>query len=238
MEITQLTFRLFLMSLFKQALRRSIHGAFIKEEGKRKYIQTLFVRINIACITDNDKKYLAKYIVKLSNMFSIHLINFDGCKVCDVFIKELVNQMQQRKANITSLCISDNIIGNEGALALADMLYTNTTLQYLDLSKNNIRDEGMFALASAILINKTLTNFILGDVITSFTNDNGNISFTHHNLLSYDILEAFSLVLEFNKTLVEFTIPTNCNIFRSLALNMVIKNKKLANSICLASCAD
>jgi len=67
---------------------------------------------------------------------------------------------------ITTLDLSYNDIGHEGAKALAEALKNNTTITTLDLVGNPIGDEGPKALAEALETNMTITKL---DITTVFT---------------------------------------------------------------------
>jgi hypothetical protein len=54
-----------------------------------------------------------------------------------------------------------NEIGDEGAVSLASLLVTNTTLTALDVSGNAVREEGTEALAAALSCNRVLTDLNL-----------------------------------------------------------------------------
>ena len=54
-----------------------------------------------------------------------------------------------------------NKITDKGAVALADALHHNSTLQLLDLDRNSIGDEGAVALAEALCKNQSLQRFDL-----------------------------------------------------------------------------
>ena len=54
-----------------------------------------------------------------------------------------------------------NRVGTAGALALAEALQVNKSLQRLDLCYNGIRDEGACALARALGTNRSLRKLIL-----------------------------------------------------------------------------
>ena len=56
-------------------------------------------------------------------------------------------------------------IGNDGAIALAQSLHQNSTLQILNLSNNSIGDEGAVALAQALPKNHSLRYFSLSDIV-------------------------------------------------------------------------
>ena len=46
--------------------------------------------------------------------------------------------------------MEQNNIGDEGAIAIADALKTNSTLQEISLRKNDIGDEGAIAIAEVL----------------------------------------------------------------------------------------
>jgi hypothetical protein len=55
-----------------------------------------------------------------------------------------------------SLWGGDNGIGDDGALAIAEMLKLNSTLQVIGLEGNRIEDDGALAIAEALEFNSTL----------------------------------------------------------------------------------
>ena len=57
---------------------------------------------------------------------------------------------------MTTLNLSMNNIGDGGALAIAEMLKSNTTLESLDLSGNVIDYDGITAIAEALAENTAL----------------------------------------------------------------------------------
>ena len=63
--------------------------------------------------------------------------------------------------NITHLNLGGNNIGDEGAIALADELKTNTSIKELELYVNDIGPAGATAIAKALEENKSLTTLNL-----------------------------------------------------------------------------
>lgn len=59
-------------------------------------------------------------------------------------------------ASISTLNISANNIGDQGAAALAEMLKSNTTLERLDISSNVIDYDGITAISAALVDNTSL----------------------------------------------------------------------------------
>ena len=64
-------------------------------------------------------------------------------------------------AHLARLDLSENVISTSGAIALADALLSNRTLERLDLSSNKIECSGAAALAKAFRSNRTLTHLDL-----------------------------------------------------------------------------
>ena len=65
--------------------------------------------------------------------------------------------------SLTSLDLSENSIGDEGASSLSEALRVNTSLTSLDLSENSIGDEGASSLSEALRVNTSLTSLDLSD---------------------------------------------------------------------------
>ena len=77
------------------------------------------------------------------------------------YLSELLKKIRSNDPTLTTLDLSYNNIGDEGAKVIADALKGNKTLTTLDLSHNNIEVEGTKALAEALKDNKTLTTLNL-----------------------------------------------------------------------------
>ncbi len=71
---------------------------------------------------------------------------------------------------VTNLGLSDNNIGPEGAITIAEALKVNAVLTELRLFHNNIGDNGAKAIAEALKVNAVLTVLYLGENIIG---DNG-----------------------------------------------------------------
>ena len=57
--------------------------------------------------------------------------------------------------------LPDSILGDTGAIALAEILKQNTTLRFINLSYNKIGEEGIVALVEAIKQNATIELVVL-----------------------------------------------------------------------------
>ena len=68
----------------------------------------------------------------------------------------------KRNKTLSALRLSYSDIGNTGATALAEVLWTNTTLDGLDLRINpSIGDSSVMSLCEALKVNKTLSSLNL-----------------------------------------------------------------------------
>ncbi|KAG0059741.1 hypothetical protein BGZ89_000158 [Linnemannia elongata] len=74
------------------------------------------------------------------------------------------------KSTLTTLDLSENEIGDNGAVALAEALKTNSTLTALYLGSNSIGDNGAVALSEALKTNSTLTTL---NLFNNSIGDNG-----------------------------------------------------------------
>ena len=59
---------------------------------------------------------------------------------------------------VTDLNLSDNALGTEGTIAVADMLKENCYITHLDLSDNNLTSAGAYALAEMLTTNSTISH--------------------------------------------------------------------------------
>ncbi|KAH9254833.1 hypothetical protein BASA81_007083 [Batrachochytrium salamandrivorans] len=79
------------------------------------------------------------------------------------FMIPLTTALQNKTTQLRVLDVSENLLGCDSALLLADMLCTNTSLEELDLSGNEIEDDGAVALANALRVNPWLKLLDLSD---------------------------------------------------------------------------
>ncbi|KAJ8603909.1 hypothetical protein CTAYLR_009709 [Chrysophaeum taylorii] len=81
-------------------------------------------------------------------------VTIDGSYVGDAGGLEFAAAL--RTTSVTSLSLTANDIGNEGAVAIAAALETNTLLRVLDLSDNNLRARAAASFARMLSVNSTL----------------------------------------------------------------------------------
>eukprot|EP00592_Proboscia_alata_P024229 CAMPEP_0194438114 /NCGR_PEP_ID=MMETSP0176-20130528/103337_1 /TAXON_ID=216777 /ORGANISM="Proboscia alata, Strain PI-D3" /LENGTH=76 /DNA_ID=CAMNT_0039260003 /DNA_START=233 /DNA_END=460 /DNA_ORIENTATION=- len=68
---------------------------------------------------------------------------------------EKVERFRQNDHTLTTLDLSDNEIGDDGATDIAKALRANTTLTMLNLDRNEIGVDGATAIAEALQTNTT-----------------------------------------------------------------------------------
>jgi len=97
--------------------------------------------------------------MKVYITFCYFYLNLNKMSQADLFKR--VGELLQAKEK--SLDLSNNSIGNEGAIDLAEMLKVNKSLTRLDLSNNSIGDDGAIALAKMLKVNTSLEWLILSN---------------------------------------------------------------------------
>ncbi|KAL0235758.1 hypothetical protein GEMRC1_002340 [Eukaryota sp. GEM-RC1] len=126
---------------------------------------------------------------------------------------------------ITSLFLDCNRIGAEGAIALAETLKTNITLEKLYLHDNSMGGEGVIALANALKTNSTVTEIILSNNVIY---DEGAFAFAEllkinstltildlsGNPLGPEGATTLAEVMEVNSSITEIDVTVNCVDFR------------------------
>ena len=70
-------------------------------------------------------------------------------------------------AGLLCLGLADNLVGDKGAGALADLIRQTDTLQKLVLSQNEVGDEGASKLVAALSQNQSLKGLYLARVSTT-----------------------------------------------------------------------
>ena len=99
------------------------------------------------------------YIVGLNNVleeldlghnYAVEILDVSQRAITDEGAKMIASALHNN-TGLKKLVLWSNLIGDQGALALADALKHNvTTLEYLDLSNNLIGDVGALALGEAL----------------------------------------------------------------------------------------
>ncbi|KAG0196550.1 hypothetical protein BGX28_009996, partial [Mortierella sp. GBA30] len=165
-------------------------------------------------------------LVKLSGLQSKRLSHFPKISfevlwgICEE--KEVRRLAETLKTNstLTTLDLSSNSIGENGAIALSEALKTNSTLTTLHLKRNSIGDNGAVALSEALNTNSTVTTLNLsynsigdnGAVALSETlktNSTLTILDLRNNSIRDDGVVALSEALKTNSTLTTLDLRKN-----------------------------
>ena len=96
----------------------------------------------------------AKALAKLMRNMSLQEVTMCYCRIDSVGARHLAKALCEN-TTVRNLDLSGNHIG-QGAVALAEMLHTNTSLQRLRLHKTRLSEEGIHKLLKAITVNSTL----------------------------------------------------------------------------------
>ena len=106
---------------------------------------------------DNGARLFAQNLGKTDAMLSLNLeCNKIGVAGAEALASYLIAQSRGGKSTLEVLCLSHNMITDEGAIALADAIHENQSLQCLTLKSNSIAQAGLTALGDAIGKNNTL----------------------------------------------------------------------------------
>ena len=151
--------------------------------------------------------------------------------------------------SLTSLDLSRNSIGDEGASSLSEALRVNTSLTSLDLSGNSIGDEGASSLSETLRVNTSLTSLDLSrtcisDGASSLSEAlRVNTSLTSLDLSLNSIADegasSLSEALRVNTSLTSLNLQNNCisnegshSLFEALIVNTSLTSLDLSlNSI-------
>ena len=173
------------------------------------------IELNNTNMTSNEFNQLVKGL-NLNN--TLTEVNIEENNITEI---ETIEQTLNNPTNIISIFnISRNSIGDTGAIKIAEILETNTTLKTLKLGGNKISVSGVKAIASALFINSTLSTLELND------NKLGNDGFK-------ELVEALKL----NINLTEINLEsTGCDdkdtelIITMIKSNITLQTLKLGNN--------
>lgn len=110
----------------------------------------------------------------------------------DAGARQVAAALRNGDCEVIKLDVAYNSITDHGAIAIADALWSNTTLTRLNLMCNKITNRGARALAKALMHNKTLTHLSLGG-----------------NCISDEGAKAIAEALRSNTTLVSLNLAAN-----------------------------
>lgn len=160
-----------------------------------------------------DSTSLSKIVDMIPTLPPIRILKLDLNNIQGV---APIAQMLVKPCSLTSLDLSHNRLGNEGATQLSEALKTNTSLRDLNLGLNGIEREGMQVLAAIMGVNSSLKTFSLGGrnsrSITDY-DDQAKKSMGHEpNLFDEQIAITFAQRLNQNLSLTSLELPGSCNL--------------------------
>ncbi|KAL0238004.1 hypothetical protein GEMRC1_012478 [Eukaryota sp. GEM-RC1] len=127
-------------------------------------------------------------------------------------ISMLLIELLKENSTVTSIDLSWNYIGDEGARALANVMKVNTTVTSINLSRNSISAKGIKVLAEALKVNSAVTSINLGN---NSIGDEGAVSLAE--------------MLKVNSTLVR--IDLRINAIRDEGASALAEALKINNTV-------
>ena len=102
-------------------------------------------------ILDSGARLFGQNLGKTDLMLSLNLeCNKIGVAGAEALASYLIAQSRAGRNTLEVLCLSHNIVGDEGAVALADAIVENKSLRCLTLKSNSIAKAGLTALGNSI----------------------------------------------------------------------------------------
>ena len=179
----------------------------INSEGASQIASRLGKTLTILSINDNNINDTYSFARMLTINKTLKELYIGGNNISDD-IKEgyhgaqaIANALKENtNSALTILHIGNNKIGNDGAIAFADMLKINKTLKELHIGNNKIGDKGAIAFADMLRINNTLKELYISRTL-----------YDDHDKISDDGASALKDALEVNKTLTTLDISNTSN---------------------------
>lgn len=130
----------------------ALFSAFHRNDRTR--IQTINLAHN--SLSDiHDKEYGIKPFLRRNR--TVRILNLEGNLITDESVISLAEGIKENNQTcLEHLYLGWNDIGDEGTVALAEMLEGNTTLRVLGLGENSIQNLGAWALLAAMDTNTTI----------------------------------------------------------------------------------
>lgn len=122
-------------------------------------------------------------------------------------------------SNVESLFITDNNIGDEGAIHIANLLRLNKSLKIVHITDNPISYEGMIEILQQLAINSTVHEFYRANAVR-----------ITENKTVESAIKAFEEILSDNYTLIKFFVMLRVEGMRSVRAkleNITERNKEI-----------
>ena len=121
--------------------------------------------LKIISLTNNGitDELLLPMVEAIRGHSSLHELILWENRIDNAGCEALATLLQDPNCNIHTLNIHGNHIRNEGAIAIANSLVSNTKLKELNLRDNQIGNEGAIAIANSLANNTKLKELIISD---------------------------------------------------------------------------
>lgn len=101
-------------------------------------------------------KYDADALAQVFAGQKMRIVNLEKNQLRDEVVQALVKNGALQDSRMDTLCIRFNLISDPGALAIAELLRTQETLETVNLKMNRVTDSGAKGLAEVLKCNRTL----------------------------------------------------------------------------------
>eukprot|EP01125_Pyxidicula_operculata_P020389 TRINITY_DN751_c7_g1_i1.p1 TRINITY_DN751_c7_g1~~TRINITY_DN751_c7_g1_i1.p1 ORF type:complete len:348 (+),score=45.21 TRINITY_DN751_c7_g1_i1:29-1072(+) len=172
---------------------------------------TLSKNPNRASIKDFTNSFKLNYTLSILSLNSINMQDDD----VRILVKSLQNNL-----TLTSLDLSGNLIGPNGAKYISELIVTNPII-ILNLSDNNIKSEGVKYIADSLKSNRVIIKSLLLSCVNNDRLDNQHFAqiicksrtIRHLNIscnqISSDEMNSISLAIQNNITITYLDISYN-----------------------------
>ena len=130
----------------------------------QREIMSYINQISIATTDKANDEYqielLTQHLTEIAKGVDIRTMFVPDGKIGEAGAIALAEILKQN-TTLEQLAIQNHNIGDKGAVALAEAIKHNTTVRLIDLSHNKIGEEGIVALAEAIKQNATIELVVL-----------------------------------------------------------------------------
>ena len=97
----------------------------------------------------------------LQSNTTLTFLDVDCNRIHDESVLALADCLLNYNSSLTSLSLADNLIGEDGGIALGKVISKNSTLRYLNVSRNRLGNRGVAAILLGMETNKTVSRLEL-----------------------------------------------------------------------------
>lgn len=148
------------------------------------------VPVNVSMI-----RIISDFIKGHNGLMTLHICH---CGIDDERICGLVEALKM--SNVAELAVSNNNIGYEGAVCIADVFKLNNSLKLVDITHNPVTHRGLIKILKALVSNSTLREFYCTSTISVMDGTIESIAQTFEKILSDNYtLTFFVVILQFKQ---------------------------------------